>query len=48
MRITLMGTAVPPRNLAQRMVSVFVEVGWKGAQPQLPGGVLGSTGAAKS
>jgi ribonuclease Z len=29
MRITLMGTAVPPRNLAQRMVSVFVEVGWQ-------------------
>lgn len=28
MRITLMGTAVPPRNLSQRMVSVFVEVGW--------------------
>lgn len=28
MRITFMGTAVPPRNLAQRMVSIFVEVGW--------------------
>jgi ribonuclease Z len=29
MRITLMGTAVPPRGLAQRMVSIFVEVGWQ-------------------
>jgi len=28
LRITFMGTAVPPRNLAQRMVSIFVEVGW--------------------
>ena len=29
MRITLMGTAVPPRGLAQRNVSIFVEVGWQ-------------------
>jgi ribonuclease Z len=28
MRITFMGTAFPPRNLAQRCVSIFVEVGW--------------------
>ncbi|MCG6940889.1 MAG: hypothetical protein LJE69_06535 [Thiohalocapsa sp.] len=35
MRITLMGTAVPPRNLAQRMMSVFVEVGWN-EDTQLP------------
>ena len=27
-RITLMGTAIPPRMLSQRYVSVFVEVGW--------------------
>lgn len=30
-RITLMGTAIPPRMLSQRYVSVFVEVGWDDA-----------------
>ena len=28
MRITFMGSAIPPRTLAQRMMSIFVEVGW--------------------
>lgn len=28
MRVSFLGTAVPPRTLAQRMMSIFVEVGW--------------------
>jgi ribonuclease Z len=35
MRITFMGSAVPPRTLAQRMMSIFVEVGWDEAA-QMP------------
>lgn len=35
MRITFMGSAVPPRTLAQRMMSIFVEVGWDEAT-QMP------------
>ncbi|WP_295388718.1 hypothetical protein [uncultured Thiodictyon sp.] len=32
MRITFMGSAIPPRTLAQRMMSIFVEVGWDPAK----------------
>ena len=33
MRITFMGSAIPPPRKAQQMMSVFVEVGWDGCKP---------------
>ncbi|MDA8308268.1 MAG: MBL fold metallo-hydrolase [Deltaproteobacteria bacterium] len=33
MRITFMGSCIPPVRKAQQMMSVFVEVGWDGSKP---------------
>ncbi|WP_295437311.1 hypothetical protein [uncultured Thiodictyon sp.] len=34
MRITFLGSSDPPRTLAQRMMSIFVEVGWDSSRGQ--------------
>ena len=34
MRITFLGSSDPPRTLAQRMMSIFVEVGWDSTRGQ--------------